>query len=63
MTRHNPVTCPNCTAHTAEHATTGLRAAAISLCDVGKADQDRKLAEARDTNPEIAALHRMLGIR
>jgi hypothetical protein len=60
--RHHPATCPNCTIVTMT-ADRGHIAAGIRLCAEAKAADDRKLANARATNPEIAKLHAMMGLR
>jgi hypothetical protein len=59
--RHDPITCTACVKHTATNER-GYTAAAIKLCPVGRAESDQALADARAGNPEIAALHRMVGL-
>lgn len=58
---HDPARCPRCTFATAT-TDTGHVAGGYRLCDEGRAVSDAKMQAARDTNPQIAALHRMLGI-
>ena len=60
---HDPAECPNCVAHTSGPTSDVLPVAvAYKMCREGRAATDRKYAEARAANPEIAAIHRMLGI-
>ena len=56
-----PTDCPDCTTLTADHHTTGLRAAAIRYCPRHKSESADNIAAARAANPEIDAIHRMLG--
>lgn len=56
---HDPIECPDCQVITATQ--NGYTAAAIRSCPVARAESAQRMAEARATNPEIAALHRMLG--
>ena len=61
MPAHDPAGCPDCRWHTAT-ADSGHRAAAVNLCPAGRAEADQAYADARAENPEIAELHRMIGL-
>jgi hypothetical protein len=52
--------CPDCQVVTASNDRRA--AAAIRLCPVHKAESVATLEHARQTNPDIAALHRMIGL-
>lgn len=57
----NPFHCNDCEQITAT-AASGYTVAAVEFCPAHKADADAGMAQARAANPEIAALHRMMGI-
>lgn len=60
MEHHDPVTCPDCERVTATNER-GYTAAAIRYCPAARAESAERMAAARASNPEIAALHRMIG--
>lgn len=57
----NPFDCRDCEQITAT-AASGYTAAAVRFCPVHRAEADANMAAARAANPEIAALHRMMGL-
>lgn len=54
LDQHDPITCPDCV-----RIVEGTNAA-IRLCAAGKNLSARRTATAREANPEIDAVHKMM---